>query len=277
MLRTLLLPFFMIYLYKLKIRGKSLKVTLLISLWVYFYFLSQIYISRYEFIVFLIFLFVLITSKQISKLYINGRQFIIIAVGFILSIPSLLSYQYSRIGFTVQKLTFGEAASELMGIELQFPRNYPIAVAVSESVSVFKYYLWFILLPIPSFVLPNKGEITILLNRVFSSSVLGLNYGDAGYYGLVPSIMGEAFLIYGQYFFWVHGIFLAVMLAMICKFLEKISELNVFNLYIAINTIAIARGGTQGFFGMVINSLVFYLVFRWIVITYKKRRSYNSA
>lgn len=277
MMRTLLLPFFMVYLYRLKLSGKSLKIIIFISIWIYFYFLSQIYIGRYEFIVFLIFLFVLLTSKQINKLYISGKQLITIAGVFIISIPTLLSYQYSRIGAEMQNLTFGHAMSELMGIELQFPSNYSVTIALSESISAIKYFLWFILLPIPSFVLPEKGEITILLNRVFSSSVLGVNYGETGYYGLVPSILGEAFLLYGQHFFWIHAIFLAVMLASICKFLEKMPELSAINLYIAINAIAIARGGTQGFFGLVINSLIFYIVFKWGLITYKKRRFKDSV
>jgi len=272
MFRTLLLPFFMVYLYDLKNRGKNSKIFLLVMLWIYLYFLSQIYISRYEMIVLLVFLFVLITSKKNNGFRISKNQLIIIAFVFVLSIPALLSYQYSRSGFALQNLTFGQACSELMGIELQFPRFYPSTVALSDKVSLIKYILWFILLPIPSFLLPSKGDITILINRVFSSYILGLDYGNAGYYGLLPSILGEAILIYNQYFFWIHAIFLAIMLAKLCKILEKIPELGVLNLYFAINVFTIPRGGTQGYFGMVINSLVFYIFFRWIVIGYKKRK-----
>lgn len=272
MIRTLLLPFFMVYIYNLKRRGRRFKVFALILFWVYLNFLSQIYIGRYELVVYLIFLFVLITSKKDDELFISKKQFSIICVVFVLSIPALVSYQYSRIGLTMQNLTFAQASKELMGIELQFPSYYPSIVALSGRISILKYFLWILLLPIPSFILPSKGELTIQINRIFSSFILGVNYGDTGYYGLVPSILGEAILLYNQYFFWIHAIFLAVMLGNICKLLEKIPELSILNLYFAINVFAIARGGTQGYFGMVINSLIFYILFRWIVVGSKKRR-----
>lgn len=272
MMRTALLPFFMVHLNNLKKRRSNIWIVILVLLWIYLYFLSQSYISRYELVVMLIFLFVLLTAKKSEKLYISRRQLLIIAIALIISVPALLSYQYTRIGDTINDLTFGQALSELIGIELQFPKYYASAIILSEQISPLAYFLWFILLPIPSLLLPNKGALTIQLNRVFSSFILGINYGASGYYGLVPSILGEAFLLYGQYFFWIHAIFLAIMLGCICKILEKSSELSAFNLYIAIYSVAIARGGTQGYFGMVINSLIFYIVFRWLLISYNKRR-----
>lgn len=259
-LRIVLLPFFMIKLYIWKLRRKIVKGLSFILLWLYLDFLSVLYIGRYEMVVGMIFIvFYILADNQ--TLLLKKKHFLLIGIGFIVSLPFLASYQFSRLGASVGDLSFADSLRILSG-EISFPKYYEVAVEIANFVSPIKYLLWFIVLPIP--FISDKSRVSLLVNRVFSEYILGIEYGAKGYYVLLPSILGEAIIIYNEYFYWVHAIFLAFLVGSLCKLLLKNRELSVLNLYFSARIVSIGRGGSQGFFGIVINSLIVYLSLKYL-------------
>lgn len=278
MIRTFIFPFFMIKLYMLKYKKKNISILLYILVWVYLDYLSMQYIGRYDIVLYAIFTFLLVTSGTSGtrkKFTVSKTQLIIIAVGFILAIPLLLSYRYSRQGISVRDFSYRESLEMLLSVEVMFPKYYSAIEQISSSVSPIGYFLWFILLPIPSVILKNKAELSVIVNRVFTTYILGADYGSSKYYGLLPSIFGEAMLIYNRYFSFLHAIFLALLVGCLCRILDRYPEASVLNLYFAVKLLSLSRGGSQGYFGLVINSLLIYVVCK-IVISTKKRKKIRS-
>jgi len=271
-IRSLTLPFFMLFL-KRKINQRKYIVTVLyILLWLYLQFLSECYIGRSELIVFTLFVLVIIENRKRDKFFISKKFLTIAAILVLLAVPLLLSYQYARQGQHISATSYTDALNLLASTELTFPKYYCKLTSMMHLFSPLKYFAWLFLLPIPSLILPQKGEITLLINRVFSTQILGVAYGKAGYTGLLPSIFGEAILLYGEDFYFVHAIILAMMIYGLYKLLLKYPELEILNLYFAISSLTIARGGSQGFFGTAVNALFFYVVITKLYATARKKR-----
>lgn len=274
-LRPLLLPFFMINLQLLKEKRKNISIFVWIVSWVYLYYLSQEYISRYELLVFLLFAGILLSSRVYWNYQMTRKHFIMIVAIFLLVTPFLVNYQYIRQGLEIPNIDYVEAFLYLGGIETDFPKYYFDIEHLSSQVSPLRYFLWFLLLPVPSIIYADKAEASVAINQVFSSNYLNLERGASGYYGLVPSIFGESMLIYNSDFFWIHALFLGIVIARICVALENIPELSTLNLYYAVNVIALARGGSQGYFGPIILTIFFFLLIKAFIIqhtSHKKKR-----
>lgn len=267
-LKTVLLPIFMIKLYVWKLRGKIVRGLSFILLWLYLEYLSILYIGRYEMVVAMIFIVFYIFADN-QTLSLKKKHFIMIGVSIIASLPLLASYQFSRLGANVGDISFADSL-RVLSSEISFPKYYAVARDIADIVSPGKYFLWFLVLPIPFF--SDKSSVSLLVNRVFSEYVLGIEYGAKGYYVLLPSILGEAIIIYNEYFYWIHAIFLAVLVGSLCKLLWNNRELGVLNLYFSARIVAIGRGGSQGFFGLVINSLIVYLLIKYMVKGLRIRR-----
>jgi hypothetical protein len=168
----------------------------------------------------------------------------------VFSIPFLLWYEKFRIGGSLSDISLTESFKELIFKETDYPKYYEyINIYMNGNISAIKYLLWLIFLPIP---FPLKP--TLALNTIFSEMILGISKGSYRYYVLLPSLLGESFLIYGKYFYWIHAIVIGVVIASICKFMEKHRCLTFNNIYYSIYILTIARGGSQGYLGYIINS-----------------------
>lgn len=261
-IRTFLMPFYMIKLYLLKKENKSIRGVLLIIIWAYLDFLSILYIGRYMMLVYLLFIFLYFLSDKDMNLKIKKKYYLLIVACIIAIIPLFATYQYSRLGLNIGDLSFLDSLS-ILSDETMFPEHYQSAVELSNNVSPIGYAIWLIILPIP--FIPDKSAISLLVNREFSTYVLGIEYGHHGYYGLLPSILGEAIIIFNEYFYFIHAIFLALAIGTLCKILIKNKELAVMNTFLAIRLLSFARGGSQGYLGLTINSLVFYFIIKQIL------------
>lgn len=270
MLNTVFLPFFMVKLWDLKQNKRRLSMLALVGLWVYLEFLQEAYLGRYEMILYSMFVFLILTLNTKERFDISKKQISLILTAIVISVPYLLTYQYSRIGMSMTNFSFADAIVELMTIEVLFPKYYPETSYLSSAISPISYLLWILILPIPSFIFPDKSQLGVLINQQFSTFILGVDYGSDDYYGLLPSILGEGILIYGDYFYWIHAVFLATFIGFLCKVMERKPELIILSLFFAIKTITIARGGTQGYIGLVVNSLFIYFLMEFLIINWRK-------
>ena len=273
LIRTFCIPLFMIFLYYQFKNGKKIKVILLILSWIYLAYLSVEYIGRYEMVIYVMFVFYVITMSKKLNIKAKFKQYAILATLFTLFMPLLLTYQYFRVGKNPININFIDAAKELLFYETDFPKYYHLIPNMIGQMTPLNYLLFFILLPIPSAIFKSKAIIIMSANKIFTTNILGLEWGQAGYSGLLPTIFGESILIFGVNFYLLHAILLGLLITSLCKLLEKKDNLVFCNIYFAVSAISIARGGSQGYFGLAINSLFAFFIFSYLIKLYKNKIS----
>jgi hypothetical protein len=262
LLNLLLKPFFFLYLYKLKKYKKNFKIIIWIFLWVYLDYLSIGYIARNQMVVYFIFFFFLFTldidkGVQLKKKYLS----MIMAVG-IMSIPFLISYESVRLGKGFYDISFSESIPLLLEKESYYPIYFNFIEQITTIIKPLDYILWLICLPIPSLIMPNK--FTLEINKSFTYFLNGTTTADSNFTISLPSVLGEAMLVFDSYFYWIHAIILGILIGYTCILTEKYKPLIILNLYFAVQVVTIGRGGSQGYIGEVINSsiiLVFWILF----------------
>lgn len=255
LLNIILQPMFLIYLYILKNKKKVLRIVIYILLWVYLDYLKVNYISRNTMLIFITFFIFVIFSDIRVKFKVSKKYMIALAVMFILLIPFLLWYENFRLGGTEVKKGFIYSIETLLFKEGDYPKYYSlINENLGRIIRIKDYFLWLIFLPIPGLIMPFKPTISI--NTIFSEAILGISKFSKGYYVLLPSILGEAFMIYGKYFYWVHSLIIGIVIANIFYINEKSKYLTFINLYFSIYIITIGRGGSQAYIPYLINSMI---------------------
>lgn len=260
-LRVILLPFFMIKLQSLRQQSKRGSFFLISILWVYLTTVCNMYIGRYELIIFALFIYM--GSKKHIKLRMS--EVFIGALVVILSVPALVYYQFYRLGADIPDMSYSEVFMILAQIEFSFPQYYYHAISLSESYSIINYLLWLFTLIIPSAIFENKANYALSINDLFSTHETGISIGDQGYNILLTGLLGEGFIIYGDSFFWLHAIFLSFALVIFANTIRQIKELDTMYLYMVALSASIARGGTQGYISIMVNAFLGYAVFRYVL------------
>ena len=75
----------------------------------------------------------------------------------------------------------------------------------------------------------------------------------------------------GSHFFWVHGLFLGFLIAVVIRFLSSVRSLRFWAVYIALSIVLMARGGSQGAISVIVNySLIVWL---FLVIVFVRRHA----
>jgi hypothetical protein len=95
--------------------------------------------------------------------------------------------------------------------------------------------------------------------------ISGLDRDDPYYSIILPSIFGEALLVYGLFFSWVHAIVLALILSVLIKFYRRFSKLSFLTIYLIVHVISIGRGGSQGIVAYFINISLLFVVMSFFV------------
>lgn len=267
-----LLPFFFMYLYYLKQEKKSIKVILLVTLWIYMDFTVIGYIGRYQMIIYSILLFLIYFEKNGS---VKKRFWIIAGVIFLLTIPLLLAYESIRLGVLVNNnSTYIEKFKILAQKESNYPQYYSFLSTLKIEGIIIQYFTWFFTLFIPKRIIPINQ---IVINDLFTFYISGLTRGMRGFCIYLPSILGEAILIYGDYFFWIHGLFIGITIGFLYNVFSKSKSLLFWNYYLAVNILTIGRGGTQGFFSTIISSMLLTVIVAFIVKSSKGYSKYKKS
>ena len=146
--------------------------------------------------------------------------------------------------------------------ETNYGMYYDFCANNFKVSSLVRYFVWFFTLPIPSAIAGALKNVGLQTNTYFTVLYTGIKEGSANYSVILPSVFGEALLIYGKYFYWLHAAFLGVFISKFCMKLERNNEFTLLNLYFAVNLFILGRGGSES----VIASMVNYMVMYWIVM-----------
>lgn len=213
-------------------------------------------------------------SAADARMWKSIRRLILVAiVCLILGMPLLQDFTAYRSGRTASSDTSG-SIQKLLAVETGFPNHYSFCEEYHENsesavhFSPSRYMIWIVTLPIPK--LTSTAE-AMNINYRFSELRTGNMYGSQYFYILLPSLLGEGLLMYGSYFFWVHGLFLGFLIAVVIRFLSSVRSLRFWAVYIALSIVLMARGGSQGAISVIVNySLIVWL---FLVIVFVRRHA----
>lgn len=264
-INIVLFPLFFIFLQKLKENNRKVAVIVIFVLWVYFETVSLGYISRNEMLVYGALLFLIVINFKNKAIKIGKKAIFTILIAGVLIAPLLLAYEYYRMGADFALESFGQPLMELVFKETDFPQYYDFAISIHEKPLITQYYSWFAVLPVPSFVVNALGVNYLEVNRFFTENLTGVMYGSDNYSVVLPSILGEAFMIYGKDLFWLHAIFVPAVISVFNHLLSQNEKHNYLNWFFIVSALTIARGGTTGYLANLVNSLIIYLIVSYIL------------
>ncbi len=259
----LAMPFFLMHLYNLIKANKKRRLVLLLLMWAYFDYLLVNYLSRYEIMVHILFMFMtcfMMTKDGIKK---NLKKYIrILIILGIISVPLLIGFVDIRSGSSIQDRTYGDSFIDLFTSETYYPTYYSyIETNLASSISGIQFILWILCTPIPSVFWPGKPSVAV--NIFFTTALTGLTYGNSGYSVTLPSILGESFIVFGMDFFWVHAIIMGTLIGLYFRYFDKVKSLSVLTVYQIIILLTLGRGGSSSYVSTLINETVMILV--WIL------------
>ena len=190
------------------------------------------------------------------------RKFIPIIVVFILAMPLLLAYEDYRLGRDISwDYNYVVNASKLIEKESDYPKYYT-QIIDADIVSPNDYFTWLVTIVLPKKIFPVNA---VSINDEFSMYISGLDRDDPYYSIILPSIFGEALLVYGLFFSWVHAIVLALILSVLIKFYRRFSKLSFLTIYLIVHVLSIGRGGSQGIVAYFINISLLFVVMSFFV------------
>lgn len=263
--RLLLAPFFYIALFRYRKQMKC--VILLLVILLYIQYVEGGYIGRGTVVMTLA-----LIGLSLWVLRPRYRPSLIIGVALLVPIILCVSYVYGvvRIGGTVDEFNPISGAITIIEKETSFPRNVGMPIIeAGERVSLTDYAKWVITLPIPK-VLTGSIE-GARINYEISEIVLGVGPGEKGWYVVLPGLVAESVYIYGPYFFWLHGVFVAFPAALVVRLMERTPQLLFLQAYVVLLfAYVLNRGGIAALLPVVTNEFmlfylyVFVLVFRLI-------------
>lgn len=264
MINIFALPWAYIFIQRVKKRGKIILTVLLLIIPVYLYIASLGYIGRNQLVQDFLLVMLVLFNNRSNEYKLSFKIIAFFIILFVASMPLMLAYESLRLGATASNTSFLDAATQLLHKETDFGKYYSYCLQIHKGNLWYRYLYWFITLPLPSVIAgPLKSNI-FTVNTYFSELFLGVSSTASNYYVVLPSFLGEAFVIYGADFYWIHAIFVGFVTAFACVCLERNKELAMYNLYIAVSTIMIGRAGFASYAGTLINSMFFYLIFMYI-------------
>lgn len=253
---VLLTPFFYIALFRYRNRMYLAAVILLMQL--YISFAIDSYISRSQVG---IALGVIGLALWVSRP--RQRRLLIVVATALLPLILMGNYVYAvvRIGGTVREIGLMDAAKWVWNVETSFPRN--VAVPIIESgvrANLLDYIRWIITLPIPKILI---GEVQRThINCEISELVLGIRRGERGFYIVLPGLVGESVYVYGPHYFWLHGVLIGFLAALVIRLLERTPQFLFLNCYVVmLFAYVLNRGGLDGSLGYLINHFLLLYVF----------------
>ena len=98
------------------------------------------------------------------------------------------------------------------------------------------------------------------MSYYFTTGVLGLKYGQVGYYVILPGAFGEGVMVLGKAFAWIYGIFIGIFAGLFFRFLRRHDYLRYVYVYFFIQFGFAFRGGIQAFVMRSLNCLVYFLI-----------------
>lgn len=256
MVKMFLTPFFYAYLVVKKQKSpKSYHPTIIMFLSILMAFLRYRYFSRYQMVVYGVELYVLTFGLSGFKLSIAKKHVLIISGTLVALIPVLYAFTMTRIGRSVDEMSFIQSLDLLIASEAYYPvwYNHILNSGLIHGQTAGLFLLWLLCLPIPSFIWPSKPKISA---DEFTYSITGKRYTDAGYSSFLPSAMGEGLMFFGEDLYWVHALVVGLITALILKFLIKNKTMIYYVAVIIITSLIFGRGAAGSFIPPLVNGVM---------------------
>ena len=239
-LRTLSLPWFYIYLYR--IRNNSVKFIIIYIIPIYLYAVNFSYISRNEIAVYFVFLYIYMYSENVLSKRVL-RIVAIVAVPLIILLFARIFYL--REGISSYSLNSSTLFQDLFSKETNFVNNYQRASYLNNSFSTIMFFIYVSTCFIPLSVRSVFGIYEINMARILSNDILNMNYGDRDYYLILPSVLGEGIMVFNEYFAWVYLIIISLFLCYFLKIINRNDSAKYLTIYYIIDVFRQLRGGSQ--------------------------------
>lgn len=259
--RTLLAPFFYIALYRY--RQRIIWAAFILVSLLYVQYLVDGTVGRGSAVMILMLL-------GLSIWIPRPRYRWALVVGTLVLIPLVLmaSYAFSitRIGGTVSDFTLMKAAGTILEQETSFPRKVGMPIIEAGArVDLFDYAKWIITLPVPKVLI---GEIEgARINYEISDIVLGGRRGERVWYIVLPGLVAESVYIYGPYFFWLHGVFIAFLAALMMRVMEGTPQLLFLKAFLVLQFgYVLNRAGIAALLPVIVNHFLLFYVYAFVVI-----------
>lgn len=211
-------------------------------------FLKLHYIARNTIATYLIELLILIFCLKGNQVIIKRKHIMTVSAIVVMLIPFFYAYKFAVTGndFDSAGLSFVDMAELLMEQELTYPQFYDEILSSSQynNLSIGLFLAYIICLPIPSFIWPGKPSINFA--DLFTYGTLGLKRGDTGFYILLPSALGESFMVGGYWFSWLFALLSGLAIVVITRYISKHTTLIYYFFYLVIQSATYGRGGTAG-------------------------------
>jgi len=202
----------------------------------------------------------------------------VIAVGLLLTPFIFLGlhwYSVIRIGGEFSGTGFRDAMETVLKTELGFVKSVGQPILETQArTDAMKYLIWIVTLPIPKILSgPIEGA---RVNYEISETVLGLPVGSYGWYVVLPGIVAESIYIFGQWLFWIHGVFIGIIAAFFARVMERVPQFLFLYIYIVIMFgYVLNRGGIAALLPNIINEFLFFYLFLFVILL--SRRSYRNS
>jgi len=252
----LLEPFFYIALFRW--RNSFIWLAVLLFLPLYLEYVDNAYIGRGR-------VMVVLAVLLMAAWYLRPRYRICVAVvaGVALVGGLYVSYIYARVrlGGTVRQVGALQAVSSVVESETSFPRYAGERIIESEHhVNLRSYLTWIVTLPIPKLLTgPIPGA---RINYEMAEIYLRRSVGQRGWYVALPGLVAESVYIFGSRLFWLHGVFLGVLCALMVMLLEPVREFTILLLYVVtLFAYTLNRAGVAAVLPVVINNFLLLYVF----------------
>ncbi len=267
-LYILITPFFYIAIYHF--RRRTFIIAFLFAALIYIDYVSNSYLSRGEFAVYIGTFLIAIWSLKPN---FRKRIIILLVIGLPLFLALSGVYASMRLGKEVVEFSFYDSLLDTIESQTNFASIAAIPVIESGyRANLGGYFTWLITLPLPKFLF---GDFEISrIGIEIAEIALGRNYGDYGYYALLAGLVGESVYIFDNGWFWIHAIFLGGLMAFVINILEKLPQTIFLHGYVIMTfSYTMVRGGVNSGLPIIVNS--FILFYALIVIALLKGNKQN--
>lgn len=263
----LTIPFFYIYLYQKKV--SLAKFTTIIVFVLYCDSLASGEWGRGVLVMPLLYMFfyLLYTGEFRKKhLVIFGSIFLaLLFIIYILGVWRSGSVLNSGVGVL-------KSIQLLLEQEFSYPRLYNTCIELhNRGGHEQSFFKWLFTMPLPSALINND----YLVSRDLSSYLLGLSYGSAGYYIILPSWLGEALYTFGKYGVWIAGLVVGIITGLFTKTFEKNQTLLLFDIYFTVTLTTYLRSSFIEFLAQTVQT-IWILLFLVIISTLLRQRRHRG-
>ncbi len=170
-------------------------------------------------------------------------------------------YSAIRIGAKISNVSLLPSIQAIIEKEISYPMDVGMSLIRSGArTNLGKYFLYIITLPIPKIFI---GQFDIArINVEISEIISGMSRADSGFYIYLPGLVAESVYIYGKWLFWIHGLFLSSIAALVLRIVETSDDFLFLRLYLlCLFGYNLNRAGVGAMLSNIINGLLFFFIY----------------